>query len=268
MQALVSVVIPIYNIDPDLFSRTISSVKSQSLESFECIVVDESPSSDNQERCQNICELDPRIRYIRPPQRMGIGASLNLGFQLSEGCYLARLDGDDFCSPKRFERQVSFLEANSHIDVVGSWMGIVDSKDDLVATRVYPTTHEKIIEKFLYSNALGHPSVMLRRSLIRSRDGPYRTDLPHCEDLELWLYLSSLGHKFANIPERLLFYRQTEFDRPDENWRLNVKVRIQYLRAPRLPSKLFFIFLLAIWSVLPKKLRSFVYKGLHHVVIK
>jgi glycosyltransferase involved in cell wall biosynthesis len=260
VNTIVSVIIPIYKVDPDFFSKTIASVRSQSLGSFECIVIDESPESESQKRCKIICEVDPRIRYFHNTARMGLGASINFGLTKSIGNYIARLDGDDLCSPQRFERQVSFLEQNPHIDVVGSWMGIINSEGDLIATRIYPTYHERIVKRFRYSNALGHPSVMLRRSLIRSRVGPYRTDLTHCEDLELWLHLERLGHKFANIPERLLFYRRADFDRSNENWRLNVNIRMQYLVPPGLPSKLFFIWLLWIWSILPTGLRSVIYR--------
>ena len=49
-----------------------------------------------------------------------LAASLNHCLQYAGGKYIARQDGDDISLPRRFEKQVAFLESQSHYHVVGS----------------------------------------------------------------------------------------------------------------------------------------------------
>ncbi|MEJ8631118.1 hypothetical protein P0F65_17345 [Sphingomonas sp. I4] len=69
----------------------------------------------------------------------------------------------------------------------------------------HPITPDAVIAALEDGPLLCHPSVMMRRDLVRTVGG-YRAAYRHCEDYDLWLRLAERTH-MANLPDRLLYYR-------------------------------------------------------------
>jgi glycosyltransferase involved in cell wall biosynthesis len=256
----VSVIVPTFNVTEDVLEKSLSSLMVQTFKDFECIVVDESTVPEFAKACQKICDRDARFRYVRPNERLGLAGSLNLAISLAQGALLARFDSDDICIPTRLELQVAYLDKYIDIGVVGSWMQIIDRFDNPVSIRKYEVDPEKIIQKFIYTNSIGHPSVMFRKSLIIGLDGPYRSDFKYSEDLELWLRLIGKGVRFSNIPDCLVLYRQDDTYRASSNWKFNIKARIINISSPNFLFKSMVIVGLFVWMLLPKAAHKIIYK--------
>lgn len=256
----VSVVVPAFNPAEDILALSLRSIATQTWGDWECLVIDESTDAKRARACQDLCAQDPRFRYVRPDQRLGLAGSLNLGISLAKGELIARFDSDDMCMPQRLAEQVAFLDAHPDVGVVGSWMQIMDAQSQVTATRRYATEHGQIVRKFIYTNALAHPTVMLRKALVAGAEGAYRADFRYCEDLELWLRMLGRGVRFANMPEYLVTYRQDSTHRPLDNWKFNVRARWLHLSAPHRLLKLGAIGLLALWAYLPSPMREAFYK--------
>lgn len=256
----VSVIVPAFNEPENTLEQSLTSIMHQTFHDFECIVVDESTKPESAQACERVCGRDARFRYVHPVQRLGLPGSLNLAISMAHGEFLARFDSDDVCALERLELQVAFLEAHSEIGVVGTWLQIIDRSGNPLSIRRYATNHEAIARNFIYSNALGHPTVMLRKSVLEGNEGPYRADFKYSEDLELWLRLLSGGTRFANIPKCLVFYRQDSTHRSAENWKFNIKARLLHVSHPDRVLKVVVIALLAVWAVLPKWLRKVFYR--------
>lgn len=258
--ARVSVVVPCFNEEPEIVEESLSSLRLQTFKDFECIVVDESTDPKKAEACRTLCEKDDRFKYFHPEVRLGLAASLNYGFELAHGEYIARFDSDDVCDPKRLEKQVAFLDKNRETGLVGSSMRVIDSSGIVLATRIYPCNHQKIEQLFVYTNAIAHPTVMMRKEIISRELGPYRCDFRFSEDLELWLRLLKKGVRFANLPDVLVSYRQNSTYRPTANWVFNARARRMHMSAPYRMQKVFVAGLLSIWAVLPKFIQELIYK--------
>ena len=63
MQPKISIIIPVYNVEPYL-SRCIESVLNQSFTDFELILVDDGSPDRCGEMCDVFAKEDPRIRVI------------------------------------------------------------------------------------------------------------------------------------------------------------------------------------------------------------
>lgn len=256
----ISIIIPAFNEDEAVINRSLNSVRSQSFVNFECIIVDDSTNPNTSEACRTYCASDSRFKYIRPDIRLGLAASLNLACSMSKGEYIARFDSDDICDINRLQKQSELLDANPLLGVVGSWMLIVDSSGKILANRKYPPLHQDIVKKFIYTNAMAHPTVMFRRSLIDEKNGPYNVKFKHSEDLELWLRLLSEKVIFANIPEYLVTYSQNSLIRSIDNWKYNIKARVMHIEHPYILLKIIVLLGLCIWTYIPTKLRKVFYK--------
>ena len=57
---------------------------------------------------------------------------MNKALKISKSKYIARADADDFYHKDRFKIQLSYLNKNTDIDVVGSNANIVDLNDRVI----------------------------------------------------------------------------------------------------------------------------------------
>ena len=125
-QPLVSVLMGSYNPRWDRLRRAVESLQEQTLQSWELVLWDDGSSPRGAMTLEQAAALDCRIRLYRGEENRGLGYALNRCAQRSRGVYLARLDDDDRCHPRRLERQVSLLQSHPCWDWVGSAALLVD----------------------------------------------------------------------------------------------------------------------------------------------
>ncbi len=206
---LITVLMPVYNC-ANFVSEAVESILSQTYTDFEFIIIDDCST----DKTVNIIKsyTDTRIRLIEKPRNTGYTYSLNLGLEMAKGKYIARMDGDDISLPLRFEKQVAFLENNIDVVLCGTALKIIDS-DRVIR---YPEFHDDIKVQLLRHNCIGHPSVMLRKSILNKNSLIYNIGKEPAEDYDLWTKLVFFG-KFYNLPEVLLFYRQHDMQVSKKN---------------------------------------------------
>ncbi len=120
---LFSVVIPVYN-RAELLRGALESVRAQSCQDFEIVVVDDGSSDDPAKTVAAFA--DPRLRCVRQENR-GASAARNRGIALARGRYVAFLDSDDGFLPHHLERMAKLLENTAN--TAGFARMIVDRGD-------------------------------------------------------------------------------------------------------------------------------------------
>ncbi|MFJ6297361.1 glycosyltransferase family 2 protein [Streptomyces griseoviridis] len=105
----VSVIMPTYRHE-HFIPRALSSLLAQSFTDWELVVVDDG-SPDGTRDVVTGFEV-PRLRYIRHPHNLGLGAALNRGTAEAAGRYLAYLPSDDFLDADHLSACVAALDAN------------------------------------------------------------------------------------------------------------------------------------------------------------
>ena len=96
MENKISIILNIYNLGFNYIKRSIDSIKKQTYDNFECLIIDDG-SGDNflyKEFFNNLV-IDKRFRYFYH-QNVGISISRNIGIKNATGDILFFLDGDDF----------------------------------------------------------------------------------------------------------------------------------------------------------------------------
>lgn len=232
---LVSVVMPVWRPNPDFLRIAVRSVLEQTFRELELVIV-EDPSDVSAGNILDEFE-DGRIRHLVNSSRSSIVEQLNVGLANSRGELVARFDADDICEPRRLEKQVEFLMADSEIAVVGSQITIIDARGNRLGLRSYPVNHDQIVAAMNRFNPIAHPSVMFRKQAIVDAGG-YRLiqsagwSGPWCQDYDLWSRLARQGIRFANLTEALVRYRIHSAQLKSENVR-------DVLRAIRTIKKLY-----------------------------
>lgn len=118
MNNLVSIIIPIYNVE-DYIDRCLNSIINQSYKNIEIILVDDG-SKDN---CPKICdEYKKKYNNIKVVHKnnAGLGMARNSGLDVAVGQYVMFIDGDDFISTDYVEKLVSaIIETKSDVVLCG-----------------------------------------------------------------------------------------------------------------------------------------------------
>lgn len=203
----VSVAMSVYNNAPHL-ALAIESVLAQTMGDFEFLIVNDGSTDGSAEIIDRFAAADSRVRPIHQPNA-GLIASLNRMVDEARAPLIARMDGDDICLPERFARQVAFLDSHPDFGVVGTWThGIDEDGSPTPDIDDHPTSYEGFLAAMEKGPLLCHPSVMMRRDVVRAVGG-YHAAFKHCEDYDLWLRLAE-HTKLCSLPERLIRYRHSE----------------------------------------------------------
>ena len=195
---LISVVLPVYNVE-NYIKECMDSILNQTFQDFEILVIDDC-STDN---TINLIESynDSRIIIKKKPVNKGLIDSLNIGFKLAKGKYIARMDGDDISNLNRFQKQKDILENNQNIDVCGCWFQEFGKREMVMK---HKEKHEEIVAEMLLSCSMSMASVLINRKAIK--DYNFDENKRHVEDYDFWSRVA-WSVKFYNIQEVLYRYR-------------------------------------------------------------
>lgn len=107
----VSVIIPIYNVEPYL-PECLESLLKQTLEDIEIICIDDGSTDGSFQVTKEYQKRDGRIKVLQQPN-YGAGTARNMGLKVAKGKYLSILDADDFFDNEMLERAYRRAEATS-----------------------------------------------------------------------------------------------------------------------------------------------------------
>ncbi len=119
---LISIVTPTYR-RKQMLLQTIESIRRQTYQNFEIIIVDDNSPDDTQECIRSTYKDDPRIRYFRNEQNMGPGYNRNFGYRQAKGQYVIFMDDDDYYTNfSFFEEAIQAFNdhADQHLAMVAS----------------------------------------------------------------------------------------------------------------------------------------------------
>lgn len=138
--ALVSVVIPVYNVK-DYLERCVQSIVTQSVADLEIILVDDGSTDGSGELCDVLKSKDLRIQVIHQVNQ-GLGPARNSGLNIATGRYLSFIDSDDWIEQNTYEILVNSMESN-HCRIATCGRKIVDDENCL--DWVYCNDGEKVL---------------------------------------------------------------------------------------------------------------------------
>jgi len=213
----ISVVIASYNYGHFL-PHAIRSVQAQTLQDWECIIVDDASIDNTPEVVAEFMRKDPRIQYIRNAENVGEGRTRNLGNSMARGEFIAVLDADDWWDPEKLESQVDVMHR-----VPGAILCFTDKVNVSSSMRRMkscdPDWLRNVARGLHLENEIVHSSVLVSRHAVEAVKG-YDPSLPPAADWDLWLRLMHRFKQasFVHLHKPLVFYRVHE-NNMTANWR-------------------------------------------------
>lgn len=129
MNELVSVVVPIYNVEKYL-DRCMKSIVNQTYRNLEIIMVDDGSPDHCPAMCDAWAARDKRIKVIHK-KNAGLGMARNTGIEHASGDYICFFDSDDYVALDTVENALT-LANKDHSDLVLFGLNRVDAKGNLL----------------------------------------------------------------------------------------------------------------------------------------
>ena len=111
MNIKVSIIVPVYNVEPYL-DRCMQSLLKQTLKEIEIIMVDD----ESPDHCPQLCE-DYKAKYsnvkVVHKKNGGLGFARNSGLEVAKGEYVAFIDSDDFVDTDMFQHLYEYAIENN-----------------------------------------------------------------------------------------------------------------------------------------------------------
>ncbi len=202
----VTVLMSVYNGERYL-RRSVDSVLAQTYTDFEFLILDDGSTDGSLAILREYAAADPRVRLVSRPNK-GLTKTLNEGLHLARGRYVARMDGDDVCLPRRLAVQVEYLDRHPDVVLVGGQVELIDPDGLLICLKDKMWLDHADIDQALMTRGwpLVHPAVTMRRDALLAVNGFDETYVTN-QDHDLFLRLAEYG-RVANLPDVLLQYRQ------------------------------------------------------------
>ena len=194
----ITVLMPVYNAE-SFVGEAIESILNQTFTDFEFIIINDGSTDNSEEIIKSY--PDPRIKYFKNEGNMKLIATLNRGFDLATGKYIARMDADDISLPDRLQLQFELMERNPAIGLCGTWFESFTEKKVTGVSR-YAPDHETICFVHLYQIQLSHGTCMFRTAVLKAHSFYFNPDFSHAEDYELWTRISMVI-KVSNVQKVL-----------------------------------------------------------------
>lgn len=101
MNPLISVIVPIYNVEKYL-ARCVDSIVNQTYKNLEIILVNDGSPDLCPQMCDDYAEKDSRIKVVHK-KNGGLSDARNAGMAVAKGEYISFIDSDDYVSDDFFE---------------------------------------------------------------------------------------------------------------------------------------------------------------------
>ena len=154
-EKLVSVIIPIYNVEKFL-KKCVESILNQTYKNLDIILVDVGSTDLSGKMCDAWGQCDERVTVIHKPNG-GLSDARNAGLNVARGMYYAFVDSDDYISSDMIEIMVDSAIRNSCEIAVCNMIRFSESGDSF---RFYhPVAEEHVLLGERRFQTLSQPSV-------------------------------------------------------------------------------------------------------------
>jgi glycosyltransferase involved in cell wall biosynthesis len=207
---LVSVIIPAFNAATNI-RQTLDSVRAQTYQNYEVIVVDDGSSDDTTAIVEELVRKDSRFQLVRQENR-GVGDARNSGIRKARGKYIAPLDADDLWYPEKLEKQVARIQqCGNETGLVYCWSTFIDLNGHFVDKAPHLKVEGRLRHAFVMRNIIENASIPLFRTNVFEKVGLYLTrdeqgGAQGCEDWDLGLRIAEV-FSIGVVPEKLVAYR-------------------------------------------------------------
>ena len=208
MNELISIVVPVYNVD-----KCIESIINQSYSNLEIILVDDGSKDSSGIMCDSYILKDKRIKVIHK-ENGGLSDARNVGIDKAKGEYIVFIDSDDWIDEKMIEILYNIIKKNnSDISICDYFLAyneeIQTQKEDI---EIINLSNIEALKK-IYDKDLGVCMIvawnkLYKRNLFKD-DIRYPYGKIHEDEFTTYKLLYK-AEKISYTKQKMYYYRQRE----------------------------------------------------------
>ena len=214
MNKLVSIIIPVYNVEKYL-AECIESVLRQTYQNIEILLIADGSPDNSGKICDKYAKKDSRVRVIHK-QNGGVSSARNVGLEQANGEYITFVDGDDFIAKSYIEELYKTLEnANADLSFCKydhyNGLGFEEIKEGFPTNLVVDKNDQSFIDFFCRfftnkNNFCGSSCrVLYKKSVLQ--DLSFNENVKISEDLLFLLQAIFNAKKLVFLDKALYHYR-------------------------------------------------------------
>jgi glycosyltransferase involved in cell wall biosynthesis len=201
MNASVAVITPTRN-RLKLLCEAMDSVRCQSFDAWEHIVIDDGSEDDTHDEVKRRMLADSRVRYVqRSSEKHGANVCRNIGIAQSSAEFIVFLDSDDLLAPDCLGRRVDRMRRNLDLDFATFQGGVFKQKVGDLHQESGAELFGDDLLRFLFFEfpwIITGP-IWRRTSLLRL--GYLDESLPSWQDIDLHVRAIAQGCRYLRFPE-------------------------------------------------------------------
>lgn len=199
---LISVLIPVYNVDGKYLKECIESVLMQKYDNFEICIVDDASTKRETLKVLKEYENNKKIKIKYRKKNGHISRATNDALKMAEGEFVALMDNDDVIPENALYEVVKVLNKDKKIDIIYT----DEDKLDENGVRCYPYFKPDWSPDTLMSlNYICH-LLIIKTNLINKVKG-FTVGLEGAQDHDLLLKVTEKTDKIYHIPKILYHWR-------------------------------------------------------------
>ena len=213
MNELISVVVPVYNVEKYL-DKCVESILGQTYKKIEIILVDDGSTDNSGIKCDEWSKKDDRISVIHK-ENGGLSDARNVGMNVANGVYITFVDSDDFLDLEYLEKLYNFIvEEKADIGVCNPYYYYESSRIE----KRYHIVGKKIVDdalsmtiRLLYQKQYDTSAWgKLYRTKLFKENKIYYPKGKLYEDIATTYKVFLKANKIAFLNQELYYYRQRD----------------------------------------------------------
>lgn len=216
--------------DNERLKKAIESIDEEILVDI-LIIDDGSKTKPNEKELQEIYGNRGILTVKILEQNQGVERARNISLDIAKTTdyeFIGVMDSDDLNKKNRFYKQISFLDANPSIKLVGGWADCVNEEGGFLYTLKHPTEDKEIKRKMYINSRFIHPTVIFRKEILNTIDGyPEKFTKGGVGDFA-FLFKVTKSYEVANISEPLIDYtiRNGSLSSKQRYWQVYNRIRV------------------------------------------
>lgn len=203
---LISILIPVYNINKKYLSECLDSILNQTYKKFEvCLVDDCSTLAETKETLKEYSKKDKRIRVKYRKNNGHISKTTNDALKMAKGEFISLVDDDDVLDKNALYETVKIINIYKNIDMIYTDEDKLDLNGRFCDPNLKPDFSPDTI---LSLNYICHFTT-IRKTLVE-KVGGFEIGLEGAQDHDLFLKVTEKTNKIYHIPKILYHWRMVE----------------------------------------------------------
>ncbi len=205
---MISIIIPNYN-KSQFLAETINSVKKQTYDNWEAIIIDDCSSDNSVDIIEKLISNDNKFSLKVNFSNKGANYSRNLGIKEAKGDFIIFLDSDDILSNDCLKNRIEFFRESSNIDFAVFCMG---SFNEVIGdnTFLWNKFEGNLVKRFLsHDLPWAIPSLLWKKSSLEMLKG-FDESFKRYQDVELHIRAmldDNINYAIQNSNKADCYYR-------------------------------------------------------------